>query len=77
MWNFVFVLFDVEEMMEGGVDVERRHEAFQGVELQGGHLGRIFVDEPLGEPEAEHGLPLFNFAFFGVSVETTVQAKRG
>ena len=59
--------------MEGGVDVKGRHEAFQGVELQGGHLGRIFVDEPLGEPEAKHGLPLFHLAFFGVSGDHAVE----
>ena len=66
MGDFIFLLFDVEEMMEGGVDVERSHETFLRVELQGCYLGRIFVDEPLGKPEAKHRLPLLDFALFGI-----------
>ena len=51
MLDLVFFILDVEKVVEGGVDVERRDEAFLGVEAEGGHLGRMLVDEPLREAE--------------------------
>ena len=53
--------------MEGGVDVKRRHESLLGVEAEGGHLGGMLVDEPLGEAETHHRLPLFDFSFLRIS----------
>ena len=55
--------------MECGVDVKRSHEPFLGVDAEGRHLVGMLVDEPSRKPEAEHGLPLFDLALFGIPVE--------
>ena len=64
MWYFIFVFFNVEKMMQGGVDVKRSHEAFFGVGPESRNLDGMLVDEPLREPEAEHRLSFLDLSFF-------------
>ena len=67
MHNFVFLLLNVEEMVECGVDVEWGDEALLGVDAKSAHLQRMLGDEPLGEAETEHRLSFLDLALFRVS----------
>ena len=67
VWYFIFFLFDVEKMMESGVDVKWRDESLFRICSKGRHLGGILVDEPLRKAESKHGFPFFDFSLFGIS----------